>query len=140
MQNIHQYGDWKLLHKTGYIAIKEIQGTIIRVKYKRTIFSNLLLRVFYFFGLYHEYKEIIYWNPYKTTIASSNKYSDIGPNSRGVHAKVWFQVDERDEIYTKFTDKFIHGFTLPIPFPGIYLTKVTSKRLITTLDDILYQK
>jgi hypothetical protein len=140
VQSIYQYGDWKLLHKTGYLAIKEIQGTIIRVKYMRTIYSNLLLQILHSLRLLREYKEIIYWNPYKATISSSNKYSDIGPNSRGVHAKVWFQVDEKDEIYTKFSDKFIHGFTLPTPFPGTHLKRVTSKRLISTLDDILYHK
>lgn len=140
MQNIHQYGDWRLLYKTGYIAIKEIQGTIVRIKYKRTIYNSLLLQILYFVHLYHEYKEIIYWNPYKTTISSSTKYSDIGPNSRGIHAKVWFEVDKKDKVYKTFTDKFMHDFKLPTPFPGTHLKKVTSKRLISTLDDILYHK
>jgi hypothetical protein len=140
LQNIYVYGDWKLLHKTGYIAIKEIQGTIIRVKYKRIQYNNLLLNVLYFLGLHREYKEIIYWNPLKIVIESSNKYSDIGPKSRGIYAKVWFEVDQKDEVYKKFNGKFMHDFKLPLPFPGTHLKQVTSKRLKSTLDDILYHK
>jgi hypothetical protein len=128
---------WKLLGKNGFIAIKEIQGTIIRIKYIRVCYSNLLLRVLNKLRLYNEYKDIIYWNPYKNIVSSSNKYSVIGPKSRGINAKIWFEVDRRNDVYERFANKFILNYQ-SIPFPGTDLKAVTSKRLKSILDTILY--
>ena len=131
--------DYQLINITGIIAIKDIQGTIIRVKYVRTAFDNIWLYLLHILYLYREYKEVIYWNPSKGVLSNTKKYGNIGPKSRGNHAMIWFEVSRENNIYEEFTDKFIHSYKLPIPFPGTHLKKVTSKCLKKELDKMLNQ-
>ena len=130
---------YKLIGATGILTVKKIQGTIIRLKFKKVELDSLWLYLLYKLHLYREYKEVIYWNPFKYTLSKTSKYSSIGPKSRGPHAKIWFEVSKDNSIYKEFSDKFVHDYTLPIPFPGVHLEKVTSKRLKLLLDEILYQ-
>ena len=130
-------GDYQLLHSTGVITIKEVKGIIFRIKYMRVLFSSMWLYLLHKLHLYREYKEVIYWNPDKSVITDTQKYGNIGPKSRGTYAKIWFEVDRRNPIYREFTNKFIHDYSLPIPFPGTHLERVTSKRLKTALDEML---
>jgi hypothetical protein len=132
-------GDYQFLGLTGIITIKEIKGTIFRVKYMKVSFDSLLMWLLHKLHIHREYKETIYWNPFKNVLSDTTKYSIIGSKTRGVHAKVWFEVDRKNNIYKDFSNKFIHDYNLPIPFPGTHLEKVTSKRLKSILDDILYQ-
>ena len=133
-------GDYLLKEVTGTITIKEIKGTIIRVKYLRTVFHNPWLLLLHILHIHREYKETIYWNPDKHVISETNKYGNIGPKSRGHHSMVWFEVDRKNGIYSNFTNTFIHDYKLPIPFPGTHLEKVTSKRLKLALDEIIFSK
>ena len=132
-------GDYQFLGLTGIITIKKVKGTIFRVKYMRVSFDNLFMWLLHKLHIYREYKETIYWNPFKNVLSDIAKYGIVGSKTRGVHAKVWFEVDRKNSIYREFSDKFIHDYSLPIPFPGTHLEKVTSKRLRTVLDEILYQ-
>ena len=131
--------DYQLIGVTGVITIKEIKGIIFRVKFMKVAFDNIWLWLLHKLHLYREYKETIYWNPNKNVLSDTSKYGNVGPKSRGPHAKVWFEVDKKNNIYKEFSNKFIHDYSLPIPFPGTHLERVTSKRLKTILDDILYQ-
>ena len=130
---------YQLIGLTGGIKIKEIKGTILRVKFMKVILDNGWLLLLHKLHIYREYKETIYWNPFKSILSDTTKYGNIGPKSRGPHAKTWFEVDRKNNIYKEFTDKFIHEYKLPIPFPGTHLEKVTSKRLKMFLDEILYK-
>ena len=129
----------KLLRCTALAEIKNIQGTTIQMEYVRVKYINILLQILYHLHLYCEHKEIIYWNPNKSTISGSNKYSEVGPKSRGTHAKVWFEVNPANKIYRVGMDKYVYSKELPIPFPGTHLDKVTSKRLKSLLDEVMYQ-
>lgn len=131
-------GNYQFLRETGTIKIKEVKGVIVRIKYLRVVFNNPWLLLLHILFLYRDYKEVIYWNPNKGIIFDTQKYGNIGPAYRGEHSNMWFEVDRKNPIYKDFTDKFIHDYKLPIPFPGTHLERVTSKRLKKALDEIIF--